>query len=502
MHFGTVGIVIKNSLRSTVISYIGIAIGAFNLLWLFPKYLEPSEIGILNILLNITSILVIFTQLGVGNVSDKFFPYFKNDEKKNNGFLSFLFLYGAFGLILFSAIFPFLKGFLVNLFGDKSPEISSYIHLILPFVIFFTLLNVCEAYIRANQKIFINNIIKDVYTRIAISILTIFYAYNFIDFNLLASLNVYAYGVGVLIYLVIFSWINRLYLNVDFAFLKKPILKEIGVYAGFIVLGGSGSVLLAYIDSIMVGYLSGLTQTGIYAIAFYIGTVIEVPRRAISQATVPLVAAAWKNNDLQQIKTFYQKTSINQLIISIFLFLGIWCNVDELFMLIPNGENFVTGKYVILFIGIARILDMAAGINGEIILYSKYFRFNLIAIVILGVLNIVFNYLFIKSYGLTGAAFATMLSLLIFNIIKGSFIYSKYKIHPFTFKTIYVLGYGILIYLIVYFLPVLNLINTEDAIFNILIKGIIISILFGTLVIKTKVSEDINAIYRNLINKF
>ena len=52
--------------------------------------------------------------------------------------------------------------------------------------------------------------------------------------------------------------------------------------------------------------------------------------------------------------------------------------MDNIFRLMPNGDVFSAGWYVVIIIGAGRLFDMAAGINSEIIVMSKLYKFNMI----------------------------------------------------------------------------------------------------------------------------
>ena len=93
------------------------------------------------------------------------------------------------------------------------------------------------------------------------------------------------------------------------------------------------------------------------------------------------------------------------------------------------------------FLGIARVINMATGLNNEIINYSKYYAWNLVFILFLATTNIVANILLIKAFGLVGAALATLISISLFNIIRLSFIQLKFKMHPLSVQMIIYIYY-------------------------------------------------------------
>ena len=101
---------------------------------------------------------------------------------------------------------------------------------------------------------------------------------------------------------------------------------------------------------------------------------------------------------------------------------------------------------------------MGTGFNGEIITYSKYYKFNLIAIGLLILLNVSLNLLFINvlNYGIEGVAVASLISMILFNLSKLLFIYKKFKILPFDNSYLKLIFVFAIVLLISYYLPILN----------------------------------------------
>jgi O-antigen/teichoic acid export membrane protein len=253
-------------------------------------------------------------------------------------------------------------------------------------------------------------------------------------------------------------------------------------------------MLVGNLDVLMVGSFLGLDAIAIYSVGFYIGSIIEIPTRSLSQITTPIVVKAWKDNDLKKISEMYRKTSLNQTIFGSFLFIGIWANVDNILRLLP--PHYAQGKWVIFFIALSKLVDMITGINSEIIMASKYYRFNFYIMLMLIVLTVVTNYIFIPLYGLTGAAFAAALSMIIFNIVKYIFLSTKYKLSPFSEKTFISLLIPVGVYFLCSIVPVQN-----NLLLDIIIRSLAITILFLSLVIGLKVSEDINRTFYHLLNR-
>jgi O-antigen/teichoic acid export membrane protein len=176
------------------------------------------------------------------------------------------------------------------------------------------------------------------------------------------------------------------------------------------------------------------------------------------------------------------------------MFLLIWLNIDDILHILP--EKFQSGKYVVLFIGLSQVVNLACGLNGLIIINSKYFKADLLFNVVLLTFIVITNILLIPKMGIDGAALASLLSIIIHNIIKLIYIYVKIKIQPFDFKSIKLFLISVLVYFIIQLTPMI-----ENSILSVILKTILVLSIFIPLVISMKISNDINDFYKNLILK-
>jgi O-antigen/teichoic acid export membrane protein len=247
----------------------------------------------------------------------------------------------------------------------------------------------------------------------------------------------------------------------------------------------------------MVTGLAGLSQTGVYTTAFYIGLVIEMPRRAISQISIPIISSALRKNDHTTVGKHYRKVSINQLIIGTLLYLGIVVNLENIYALVPNNQEFISGMPVVIIIGMAKLIDMAFSQNSEILMLSKHYRFNVVTVMILGFFTIILNYLLIPSYGITGAAVASLVALLLFNLTKFGFIWVKFGFQPFSGATLIVIAIGALSYFISSGIPYIY-----STIPDILVRSIAVTALFLGPVLLLRISKDINDTLIGLFRRF
>tara|TARA_R110000796_G_scaffold162592_4_gene279559 strand:- start:62815 stop:64290 length:1476 start_codon:yes stop_codon:yes gene_type:complete len=487
------GIVIKQSIRSSIIAYLGVLIGYINVLWLFPYFLEADQIGLFRLIQSSAFLMATFGQFGLGSALVKFFPKLK-DQK---GFLSFIILGGVFGFILFAAFTFLFKTEITAYFAKESGLFIEYfgITLLISFILIqFQLL---EAYCRSLLKIVIPTLIRDIQLRLSITVLVALYALDIITFNGLIQWLSGAYLLMVITVIFYLRQLKAFQLSFNFKFINTALLKQIMTYAVYMMIGAGGTQIVLQIDSIMVSGALGLDATGIYTIAFFIGVVIEMPKRSITQISAPLISQAFEKNDMPAVEKLYKQTSINQMIIGSLLLIGIWANLESLYLFIPNGEIYIQGINVVLFIGLGKLSDMIFGTNGEIIVMSKHYKFNVIAVGILAILTIALNLLLIPKYGIEGAAIASFLAMLTFNLSKFLFVWVKFKIQPFSLGSIKLLAIIGLVLWVNQWIPTL-----EQTLLDILIRSTVITVLLVGLTIGLKVSEEVNSLVFGFVNRF
>lgn len=498
------GIVIKQSIRTTAISYIGVLIGAFNILWLYPKFLEPEKIGVLRLLQDIPFLFAIFAQIGASSINDRFHHYFKNDEKKT--FLTVLLLYPLIGFLIFIASFFLFHSYWESLFAEKSTLFIHYLIYLLPLTFFMMYTSIMESYLRSNMHVGWSNFARDILIRIFYTCFVSVYALKLISFDWLIFLIMAGYFISMATLFIHTRRTGNFRLTGKLTLSDKSILKEIRHYLFYLIPGTAGSLLAQKIDTLMLGTMSGehqndgLDNVAIYSLAYFIGSVVEVPRKSLTQITIPLLSKAFAEKNMEQVNRLYKKNSLVQFVVGNFIFLLIWINIDDFYLFIPNSELYTEGKYVILFIGISKLFDMATSINGEIIQFSNYYRFNMIAILLLSFLTVTFNFLFIPQYEVTGAAVALCITILLYNLFKTFFIQQKLKLQPFSKEMLplILICFGTLAYSMLLKTPEHSI---PQAFLWIVIRISIFTILFYFLIRKLRISEDINLFIDQLIDK-
>ena len=486
------GILLKQSFWSSLIIYIGVLIGFINSLILFPKYLKTEEIGLLRQIISAATLLLPLAAFGISGTSIKFYPEFSKDVKSKNEFFSFQFLLTIIGLFLVLILTFIFNKELINFFSKKSELITDYFDIIFFILFLLTLSTIFESYLKSRMHIILPNFTNGVLNRIFTGFSVLLLSVSIINFHQMIYLQVPIYSIGVLI-LIFYSYKKEKF-TIDLNFIKiKNKINSILNFNIYSLISGFGNIIILNIDILMISALLGLSDTGIYTTAFYIAIIIEMPRRAVSQISTPILSKLFKEKNLKSVKNYYKIVSINQLIIGSLLFLLVISNLENIFNLIPNKNNFIKGISIVPIICIAKLITMSSSFGSELILMSKHYKFSVTSIIILAIITVFSNYFLIPIYGINGAAYAALLSSIIFNLTKVIFIYYKYRFLPFSIKSVYVIIITIITFLIIYFLP-----SNQNYILDILFKSFFIMIFFVPIIYLFKVSIDLN----KLIDKF
>ncbi|OEK00343.1 hypothetical protein BFP97_01920 [Roseivirga sp. 4D4] len=486
------GIVIRQSIKSSIVAYLGVAIGYINVLWLYPYFLSTEQVGLFRLIQSSAYLLATFGQVGLGQSLVKFFP----EQKDNKSFTGAILLGGLMGFLLLCAVVLIFRPSIFGYFSSESELFVDYFQVTLLISFLIIQFQLLEAYSRSLLQIVTPTFLRDVGLRILTTVILLFYGFEFIAFEMLVYLLIGIYGFVFLSLASTLRIKGQLPLEFDFSFLKNGVGKRILNYGFYSLIGAGGTQIILQIDSIMISGAIGLEATGIYTIAFFIGVVVEMPKRAITQISSALLSQSFNKGDMAAVKKLYQQTSINQMIIGTLLLIGIWANLENIYHFVPNRESYIGGFNVVLFIALGKLCDMAFGTNGEIIVMSKYYRFNVVAVSSLAILTILLNLWLIPEYGIEGAAIASFLSMFFFNLIKYIFVFAKFGIQPFTRSSIVFVIIAVLTLVINYFLP-----SMPSIYLDIIVRSLAIVIVLTGLTFALKVSSELNHLLSTTLSR-
>lgn len=490
------GIIKTQAIQSTFYNYLGVVVGFLNSTILMPNLISKENIGLLGFLNSTTIIFSTIFALGVPLITVKIFPQFREQTGiRHNGFFSFSFFMTLCGLVLGLLAYLLLEGTLIH----EKNETSEFAPFWIGFTALFTfrlIFKNFDTYIRMLYNTVLGAVTENLMAKVVLTLALIAYWYlEGYDFIYLFILYIVGLSTPGLVSLAYIFYKKGFYLDLHrFKQASKGMGREIKMLGFYGLLGSMGTIIVLEVDRVMISNILGLAENGIYTTVFFFGIFVSIPSKSIKRVAIVVVSDAWKANDLKTINSVYSKSCINQFLLAIYLFLGVWLNIDFVFGFIPN--DYAAGKYVILFISIGQLFDMLAGVNTEIISTSKYFRFNTFFMGGLIFLVILLNYVLIPPFGINGAAMATGLAVVIVNVLRYGFLYKKFGFQPLNSKTLVACLIGVICYFLVSNVP-----EFENNYLNILVRGSLLTVLFWVLAVWWKVSVDINTTLINIWRK-
>ncbi|MCW9708536.1 lipopolysaccharide biosynthesis protein [Fodinibius salsisoli] len=488
------GVIIRQSIQNTIISYLGVALGFVSTILLFPNFLRAEQYGLTRVLITTAMLSSQFVHFGVKSIVIRYFPYFKHSQSSRYRFLSLILLVPMVGMVLFTVVYLLCDDLIISLFDDPSglfPEYYAYLIPLVFGVLFFEILN---NYVRALQDSVTGSFVNEVFVRILIILLLVSFHYDLVGFTGFMIGFILTYCLQP-VYLLIYLY-RRGELGFKLPTFDKPkkFMRSMGVYGLFSLLAGMATQLVGNIDQVMLGAMIDLKSTAIYAIAFYVGSVIAVPQRSIVKIASPLLADFLKEKKFDEIDSLYKRTALNQIIAGTLLYVGVWANMHNLMDLLP--PEYRGGKWIILVIGAAKLFNMATGVNGSIIANSKHFRFDLYTNIMLIFLTVGTNYILIQYYGMLGAAIATAISIFIYNFVKFVFVWITFGMQPFRWNALAVLGIAVACLLISFQIPYLY-----NFIIDVLVRSAVITILFTGSILLFNLSTDVKNLLINICSR-
>jgi O-antigen/teichoic acid export membrane protein len=497
LNYEVMGIVIRQSIKGTIATYIGAFIGFITTMFIRTKFITAEDNGLISVILEIGFMFGLLAQLGTSSSAVRFFPYFKNKGANNNGFFFYLMALPFFGCIIFVLTYLVLKTPVTNFFIKESELIVSYYYWVIPLIVFTAYLSVFESYSIINMRITATKFNREIIIRILTLVIYLLYGYEIINRTGFVAATVISYGLAMLFLFFYLSRITTVSLRHDISFLNKPLRTDIFKYSSFLVIGGLGGAIIPKLDLFMVSSEMGLEYAGIYTIVFYIVAVIEIPSRSIGSIASPIASDAVKKGDFKTVNKLYQTVSLHQLLAGGVVFILIWINIDNIFKIMPNGDTYAAGKWVFLFLGISKLVTMTLSFGGVLITFSKYYYWSLYFTFFITGLGILTNFLLIPIWGITGAAIASFLTCLFSYLAQQWIVFKKVKGgNPYTFDLLKLV-------IILFAMSGINslLFEIDNPWFDGIFRTAIIAVTGAALLYFFKISKELNNIVLIIIKK-
>ena len=438
----------KQAFLFTVISYFGIVIGIVSTLFIYPK--NKEILGIFRYVEALAQTIFPVLLIGGSQALINFSPKLSENLKKK------LFNFNMISIVVISFFGIFLLvilSFVPAFSGMKYVYFSFAIAICLAFVELF------KKQATIIQKIAVPTFFDSIIPKLALPVVFLLLLFGYVSRQ--ESLFLY---VGSSLVVLGFSSVyifKKWQPSFDFNFSELFLnIKKTDYYkfSFFAFAGSLGSVFAFRLDALLIPKLINMEALGTFSIGVTLASALAIPATGIFVLYAPIVSSHLKKNDLSALDKDYKAVAKFLFFIGALLYSCIFLGIENLFALLPTAENLLPSVPIILILGLNVVINMGTGFNGEIITYSKYYKFNLIAILLLATLNVFLILTFVKvlQFGIVGVACASLISMVVFNVVKLIFIYKKLQLWPFDISYLKLVLIFVSVLLTVYFLPDVN----------------------------------------------
>ncbi len=451
------GIVFRQSAKNLIIVAFGAVLGML-VMWLSTKYMSKQGYGYVRSISVYAVMLSQMLLLGLNSTLIVYTHRLANDIRKRKLLISLTLLIPVVAAGIFTVLYFIFRNQILSHFQKEDriflTEYFAWLPLLIFFFIFTTIL---EQYLGSQMKVAISAFVREIILRVANIILILLFAFGCINLHSLITGTILISGIPMVIFLVLcfrtpgFGFSFRLR---DFSISEY---KEIGHFAWYHLLLGGVLILMPLMDSALVPIYdhSGLQSAAVYAAANFVIAFLLIPSKAFLPASFAAMAKAFAEDDMVSARGMFGRASVNLLIPTLGIAVILCCNLQNAVAVIGNGKNYSDIINVFLILMLGNLVNIATGMNDQVLSIANYYKFNFYVSVVLITLQFVLIKILVPRFGLYGAAWSNASVLIIFNVVKYLFVWRKMAMQPFSDKTWRVLVAALPALAVGYFFPYL-----------------------------------------------
>jgi len=432
---------IKGSGISFFLRFGGLAVG-YLLTLVIANLFGAKGLGDYVLAITVLRLFTLLAKIGLDTTSIRFIASFASKEKWTSifRFRKQVVTILSFTSVIASILMYVLAGPISKLINAESEYIELNAFFVLPMAFFMLHYQSLRGLKRIAEFSFFYRMSQALFSVISIVII-----YQFIGDNpeVHPKVPIFAYLVSVLI-VSILSFLSFRYWLKNRSDGKESAKQEIMRYSTLLkisiplMLAQSVQFIMAWTDKLMLGAMTSAEDVGIYHTAFKLSMFAAIALMSVNSIASPKFAEMFGKNDMEGLKkVVHQSTKM------IF-----WTSVPlvVIFFIFPEfllglfGEEFKIGVTAFIFLSCGRLISSFSGSVGNILQMTGNQNIYAKILFIGAILNITLNLILIPEtsplaslniVGINGAAFASMSSLIIWNLSMVFVVKKKFGFYTF-----------------------------------------------------------------------
>ena len=480
------GIVLIGRILSTIFGFF------FSLL--AARFMGPAVYGKIMYVLVVLTMLSVITRLGLTQGLVQFVSKLTDDKDftKRNSLITFVFLI-VFAFAIIISILLYLNSNFIAVTLFNSQELASVFKIMSPILIIFSLIELTPGVFRGLKIVKYQVIGRDLIQSLFRLIIVLIMGY--LGYELGGLITAYYISMTVsLAYLVYKVYKLKLFEKIKREYVSD--YKEILLFSFPLLISGILHFSIGKIDIFMIGYFLESDQVGIYTIALKIGTLTNFLLFSFNSIFAPTITSLYYDNQMNKLKKLYQVITKWMLGINLsifFLFLILSKEIMNVF-----GSGFVIGWLALILIMAGQVINAGVGSAGLINIMTGFPHSELYVSLVVFSVNIVLNYFLIPIYGIEGAAFASLISIGITNLLRLFILYRRLEFLPYNKNYLSVIISAVLALIVSY---IFNSLINVHYLMQIVVVGIVFMSVSVFANFKLGIEEEDRMILRRIKNK-
>jgi len=373
------------------------------------RILGPSVFGLYSIGWTLLRMCSLVVHLGLPNGVQRFIPlYINNDSIHAHRIIKQSIIISTLSGILFSLTLYILSPFIANEIYHK-PDLVIIFRLFGLSLPFISILSTTVAITRATHMMNYSVLIEDIGQ----------------PFFGLVFLGIVYFTVGALVNWVIFSdllsfviasilgfWAAKKlfsgFLTISMQSLSA--LRELMVFSIPTALAGTFAVFVFWVDRLLVGYFLSESENGLYQAASQLSVLFVIVLSAFNSILAPMFSSFYAMKDIQQINEIFRVGTKWGLYLCLPVFL-VFCFAPTELLSFIYGPAYSGAWMALVVLSVGQIINVGTGSIGSLLSMTGNHRLWLFLSILGMILNIIMCVFLIPSFGITGAAMGTTISL-------------------------------------------------------------------------------------------
>ncbi len=185
-------------------------------------------------------------------------------------------------------------------------------------------------------------------------------------------------------------------------------------------------------DILMAGYLLGPADAGVYSASTKIAGFLQFGLGAVNSIAAPMISSLHSSGEMTKLRRTISLTAWGATLFAVPV--GLVLAFGGEFILSFFGDYFLAGYMPLLILIVGQTVNAFCGSVGHILVMTGHQRIVAWVYGIFAFANVVLNYLLIPHYGLSGAAIATAVTTICWNLVLTVLVFKHFKMNPTIFS--------------------------------------------------------------------